>query len=68
MQFCERVQLDSICSNELADPDALVSSAPPSMQHVLADWRDIPGYGRASIYVNIMICFFLVTNAQLRFE
>ncbi len=43
LQFCERVQLDAICSNELGDPDALVTQAPKDKQHVLADWRDIPG-------------------------
>ena len=40
-KFCERVQLDSICNNELADPDMLVHTGgdgePP-----LSDWRDQP--------------------------
>lgn len=47
-KFAERVLLDSICYNELGDPDELVpraehsSAAPASPSVQLADWRDIP--------------------------
>lgn len=41
LQFCERVQLDSICSNELGDPDAL--ARPTGSDHVskLSGWQSI---------------------------
>ncbi len=35
-KFCDRVQLDSICMNELGDPDALVTGAPVHKRGVLA--------------------------------
>ena len=38
-KFCERVQLDSICANELADPDQLVSTGGDG-EPALSDWRD----------------------------
>lgn len=41
-KFSEAVQLDSICNNELGDPDAIVSAAPPEKQAVLEDWHDVP--------------------------
>ena len=42
-QFCERVQLDSICSNELGDPDQLIATDQGSpSKNVLDEWRDIP--------------------------
>ena len=41
-KFCERVQLDSICHNELADPDQMVHTGLPGQgEPVLSDWRDI---------------------------
>jgi len=43
-KFTERVLLDSICYNELGDPDELVEKSAPQRQGTrqLADWRDIP--------------------------
>mmetsp|Transcript_128753 Transcript_128753/g.191900 ORF Transcript_128753/g.191900 Transcript_128753/m.191900 type:complete len:425 (-) Transcript_128753:14-1288(-) len=40
-KFVERAQLDSICFNELGDPDALVSGA-PAAGCSLADWKTTP--------------------------
>lgn len=37
-KFAEKAQLDSICFNELGDPDALV----PGGQWSLKEWRDTP--------------------------
>jgi translation initiation factor eIF-2B subunit delta len=39
-KFCERVQLDSITSNELLDPEALLQRTPASSP--LRGWRDNP--------------------------
>jgi len=43
-KFCERVQLDSICSNELGNPDELVATKAREAGgagDTLADWNDI---------------------------
>ncbi len=40
-----QVQLDSITSNELGDPDALVSVAGRPDSTTLADWRSQPNLG-----------------------
>ena len=36
-KFCEKVQLDSICYNELRDPDELKQTS-----NILEDWRKSP--------------------------
>eukprot|EP00898_Chlorokybus_atmophyticus_P007106 jgi/Chlat1/7397/Chrsp6S07425 len=41
-KFHERVQLDSICSNELGDPEALVDTGSRRTLQVLKGWQDIP--------------------------
>ena len=41
-KLCERVQLDSIVSNELGNPELLASSSIQSIQP-LADWKQSPG-------------------------
>jgi translation initiation factor eIF-2B subunit delta len=43
-KFCERVQLDSICNNEIGNPDELVATCAREAGGVgdtLADWTDI---------------------------
>merc|ERR1719453_490659 len=43
-KFCEKVQLDSICSNELGNPDELVATRAREAGgagDTLADWTDI---------------------------
>jgi len=41
-KFTERVYLDSICYNELGDPDELVPGPTQLASSRMADWRDIP--------------------------
>ena len=42
-KFCERVQLDSICFNELGDPDLMIEVGQGAVRRdALGDWRDIP--------------------------
>jgi translation initiation factor eIF-2B subunit delta len=42
-KFCERVQLDSICYNELGDPDQMIAVGQGATRtDMLGDWRDIP--------------------------
>ena len=45
-KFAERVLLDSICYNELGDPDDLIEPEPhpplPAAGRRITDWRDIP--------------------------
>jgi len=43
-KFHERVQVDSICFNELGDPDDLIAIDRDDSRYgdVLADWRDLP--------------------------
>jgi len=43
-KFAERVQLDSICFNELGDPDELLSATKGTSEitHRLEDWRNNP--------------------------
>ena len=49
-QFTERVQIDSIVSNELGDPDALVPiRATAGSGGMLDKWRSIPGCVRRGV-------------------
>lgn len=42
-KFAERVLLDSICYNELGDPDELIpASVPGEARSRLSDWREVP--------------------------
>jgi translation initiation factor eIF-2B subunit delta len=41
-KFNDRAQVDSICSNELGDPDDLIRIGREDGENVLADWRDVP--------------------------
>ncbi|XP_049851502.1 translation initiation factor eIF-2B subunit delta-like [Schistocerca gregaria] len=41
-KFCELSQLDSICQNELGDPEELVSSSNPPSSNPLHFWRENP--------------------------
>jgi len=41
-KFCERVQLDSICFNELGDPGALVHPEAERAPKELKDWENVP--------------------------
>jgi translation initiation factor eIF-2B subunit delta len=40
-KFCVRSQVDSITSNELRDPDELISLRKYQKDNILTDWRDI---------------------------
>ena len=48
-KFHERVQLDSITSNELGDPDALVDVPFRPEASALRDWRPLPRLGESPL-------------------
>lgn len=59
-KFHERVQLDSITSNELGDPDVLVDVPFRPEVSALRDWRSLPRLGESPLsspYVILQMFF-----------
>ena len=58
-KFVERAQLDSICFNELGDPDALVSGSPAGCN--LQDWKTKPNLKLLNLNYDLTPIEFLST-------
>ncbi|EIE24925.1 translation initiation factor [Coccomyxa subellipsoidea C-169] len=58
-KFHERVQLDSITSNELGDPDALVDVPFRPEASALRDWRSLPRLGLLNLVYDAMPADFV---------